>query len=285
MQRRTFLILGLALTSSAYAQMFQTVPEANATLIQTGNDKYACPNCGMHLVKFYKTSHTHANHQYCSIHCLYEATQGVIPSDAKVVDTITLALIDVKKAFYVVGSNVKGTMSRTSSYAFGSEAEARNFISSNGGKMMSFEAAYAVAAEDFPKDFAKQSALSTSEKIDVPKDAKCPVCGMFVARYPQWVAMVDGAKKVYFDGVKDMMKYSFSQKLDAETLFVSDYYKLSKLHATKAFYVLGANVYGPMGSELIPFASQDEALGFARDHNGQKIVAFDEITEAMVKNL
>ena len=131
MQRREFLILGLVFTTSAYAQMFQTVPEANATLIQSGKDKYSCPNCGMHLVKFYKTSHTHENHQYCSIHCLYEATQGVLPHDAKVVDTITLELIDVNKAFYVVGSKVKGTMTRTSSYAFGNEKDALLFVSDN----------------------------------------------------------------------------------------------------------------------------------------------------------
>jgi nitrous oxide reductase accessory protein NosL len=40
-----------------------------------------------------------------------------------------------------------------------------------------------------------------------------------------------------------------------------------------------------MGSELIPFATQEEALSFAHDHNGQKVLSFDEITEAMVKNL
>ncbi|WP_041958992.1 nitrous oxide reductase accessory protein NosL [Sulfurospirillum arsenophilum] len=281
--RALFIIVSLWNFSSA--EMFQSVPEANATLIQSGKEKYACPNCGMHLVKFYKTSHTHENHQYCSIHCLYEGTQGVIPEGAKVVDTITLELIDVKKAFYVVGSKVRGTMSRTSSYAFGTEKDALVFVSDNGGKVMNFEAAYAVAAEDFPKDFVKPSLSAPSAKIEVPKDAKCPVCGMFVAKYPQWVAMVDGEKKFYFDGVKDMMKYSFSQKISAEKLFVSDYYKLSKLPAQKAFYVLGANVYGPMGSELIPFATQEEAQNFTRDHNGQKVLAFDEITEAMVKNL
>jgi len=277
----------VCLWSFANAQMFQSVSEANATLIQSGNDKYSCPNCGMHLLKFYKTSHTHANHQYCSIHCLYEATQGVIPEDAKVADTITLALIDVKKAFYVVGSKVRGTMSRTSSYAFGSENDARTFASENGGKIMTFEEAYAVAAEDFPKDFAKPMAskLAPSAKIEVPQDAKCPVCGMFVAKYPQWVAMIEGEKKFYFDGVKDMMKYYFAQKMSANTLFVSDYYKLLKLEATKAFYVQGSNVYGPMGSELVPFATQDEALSFARDHDGQKVLSFDEITEEMVKNL
>jgi len=284
---RAVLILFILL-NSAYAQMFQSVPEANATLIQSGKEKYACPNCGMHLVKFYKTSHTHENHQYCSIHCLYESTQGVIPQDAKVVDTITLELIDVKKAYYVVGSKVRGTMTRTSSYAFGNEKDALLFVSDNGGKIMNFEAAFAVAAEDFPNEFGKKATAPTVAsvtKIEVPKDAKCPICGMFVAKYPQWVALYDGEKKFYFDGVKDMMKYAFARKLSSDKLYVSDYYKLSKLEATKAFYVIGSNVYGPMGSELIPFATQEEAQNFARDHNGQKVIAFDEITEALVKSL
>ena len=276
----------LCFLSFSNAEMFQSVPEANATLIQSGKDKYACPNCGMHLVKFYKTSHTHENHQYCSIHCLYESTKGVIPEDAKVVDTMSLELIDVKKAFYVVGSKVRGTMTRTSSYAFGLEKDALAFVSENGGKVMNFKEAYAVASEDFPKDFAKPaSSLAPLSKIEVPKDAKCPICGMFVAKYPQWVAMYDGDKTFYFDGVKDMMKYAFARKLSNDKFYVSGYYKLSKLEASKAFYVLGSNVYGPMGNELIPFATQEEALSFSRDHNGQKVISYDEITEVMVKNL
>jgi len=279
------LVTLLCCWSLVSAEMFQSVPEANATLIQQGKDKYSCPNCGMHLVKFYKTSHTHDNHQYCSIHCLYEATQGVIPEDAKVVDTNTLALIDVKKAFYVVGSKVRGTMTRTSSYAFGTQNDALAFVSDNGGRVMNFTEAYAVASEDFPKDFAKASALAPVIKIEVPKDAKCPICGMFVAKYPQWVAMANADKTFYFDGVKDMMKYAYARKLSGDKLYVSDYYKLSKLEATKAFYVIGSNVYGPMGSELIPFASQEEAVRFSRDHNGQKVIPFEEITEALVKSL
>ena len=82
-----------------------------------------------------------------------------------------------------------------------------------------------------------------------------------------------------------MMKYAYARKLSSDKFYVSDYYKLSKLEATKAFYVIGSNVYGPMGNELIPFATQEEAETFSRDHNGQKVIAFDEITEAMVKSL
>ena len=46
------------------------------------------------------------------------------------------------------------------------------------------------------------------------KQDKCPVCGMFVSKYPDWIAEVvykDG-KTVFFDGPKDMFKYYFNLK-------------------------------------------------------------------------
>lgn len=39
---------------------------------------------------------------------------------------------------------------------------------------------------------------------------KCPVCGMFVYKYPKWVAVIefwDGSSHFY-DGAKDMFKHS-----------------------------------------------------------------------------
>ena len=57
----------------AKAEMFQSVAPEKAELLQTGKGKLYCPNCGMNLVKFYKTSHAMkqkdgSTHQYCSIH-------------------------------------------------------------------------------------------------------------------------------------------------------------------------------------------------------------------------
>lgn len=46
---RMILIL-LCFWNFSHAEMFQSVPEANAMLIQSGKDKYSCPNCGMHLL-------------------------------------------------------------------------------------------------------------------------------------------------------------------------------------------------------------------------------------------
>ncbi|NPA28350.1 MAG: hypothetical protein GXN91_04850 [Epsilonproteobacteria bacterium] len=131
-----------------------------------------------------------------------------------------------------------------------------------------------------------------STQIDVPKDAKCPVCGMFVAKYPRWAAVmeIDG-KKFYFDGVKDMMKYYIFDgdfKYNREKISkmeVTNYYTLEPIDAKKAFYVIGSNIYGPMGNELIPFSTLDEAKNFLKEHNGKKIIKFNEITPKLVLSL
>jgi nitrous oxide reductase accessory protein NosL len=131
------------------------------------------------------------------------------------------------------------------------------------------------------------------ESIQVPKNSKCPVCGMLVAKYPKWVATIkesDG-KLYYFDGVKDMMKYYFEpkrfhhDKKEFKEIRVSDYYTLKAFDAKKAWFVIGANIYGPMGNELIPFKTENEAKKFSKEHFGKKIVSFDEINEDLVYSL
>jgi copper chaperone NosL len=133
----------------------------------------------------------------------------------------------------------------------------------------------------------------TPRKPD-PKD-KCPVCGMFVHKYPDWTAQVlwkDGTT-TYFDGAKDffkllldMPKYAPKRTRDEiVSMFVSEYYKAAPIDATKAFYVIGSDVLGPMGHELVPLASKAEAEEFMRDHRGKRILSFEEVTPAVLKTL
>ena len=120
------------------------------------------------------------------------------------------------------------------------------------------------------------------DHIDVPEGTKCPICGMFVAKYPKWVAFMQDTKgeKFYFDGVKDMMKYYFNHKDERfSPILVQDFYTLKPIDGKKAFYVIGSNVYGPMGEELIPFQKLDDAKVFKKEHFGKKIITFDEIRE------
>lgn len=127
------------------------------------------------------------------------------------------------------------------------------------------------------------------------KKDKCPVCGMFVYKYPDWTAQIifkDGSV-VFFDGVKDMAKYYLNiQKYapsrktsDIAALYVNDYYSLKPIDAKKAFYVIGSDVYGPMGKELIPFQKEAEAKEFMKDHKGVRILTFQKITTETLKSL
>jgi nitrous oxide reductase accessory protein NosL len=130
------------------------------------------------------------------------------------------------------------------------------------------------------------------EHLDVPQDAKCPVCGMFVSKYPKWSTMMEiEGKEYFFDGVKDMMKYYIFDgdfpynRNEISQMYVSDYYTLQRLPAKEAFYVLDSDVYGPMGHELIPFKLKKSAETFYSEHHGKAIVKFDEITDTMVMAL
>ena len=127
-----------------------------------------------------------------------------------------------------------------------------------------------------------------------PQD-KCPVCGMFVAKYPDFVAQIvfkDGSQ-AFFDGVKDMMKYYFDLPkynpaktiADIGAILVSDYYKLTTIDGHKAWYIIGSDVYGPMGKELVPFQDEAAAKEFKDDHKGQAILQFKDITPEILKPL
>jgi nitrous oxide reductase accessory protein NosL len=137
-----------------------------------------------------------------------------------------------------------------------------------------------LAAEQTPKPGAKDT---------------CPVCGMLVSKYPQWIASVlfkDGHAH-HFDGAKDLFKYLFDMpkyaaghtRADIVAIEVTEYYGLTKIDARKAFYVVGSDVLGPMGHELIPLASRADAEEFLKDHKGKRILVFDEVTPAVVAQL
>jgi len=137
-----------------------------------------------------------------------------------------------------------------------------------------------------------ESLTSVKGQMEVPTEIKCPVCGMFVAKYPKWAALIDvEGKKHYFDGVKDMMKfYIFDvdfpyDRSKITQIEVTDFYTLQATDARQAFYVIGSDVYGPMGNELIPFLTKKAAQNFMTDHRGEKIIRFDEITPKLVMGL
>src|SRR5512140_386231 len=103
------------------------------------------------------------------------------------------------------------------------------------------------------------SVAADKKPVVVRKTDKCPVCGMFVAGYKNWLAEIifaDGSYAV-FDGPKDMFRYYLNVKKynpsktasDISSVFITEYYSTELTDARKVFFVLGSNVNGPMGAE------------------------------------
>jgi len=128
------------------------------------------------------------------------------------------------------------------------------------------------------------TAADKTSLVPGPKD-RCPVCGMFVAPYPNWVAAIefqDGSRE-FFDGPKDMFIFLFdlgryrpqSRAEEITGIHVTEYYTTRLLDAKDVFFVIGSDVRGPMGSELVPVQGRENAETFKRDHGGTKIMRFD----------
>ncbi|MEN8135669.1 MAG: nitrous oxide reductase accessory protein NosL [Thermodesulfobacteriota bacterium] len=129
--------------------------------------------------------------------------------------------------------------------------------------------------------------LSTAVEKPGNRD-RCPVCGMFVAPYPSWLATIafnDGSQ-LFFDGPKDLFRFYLDwpakesrQKSDITAIYVTEYYSTRLMKIAEVLFVTGSDVYGPMGQELVPVAGREAAAGFMRDHRGTKIITFEQVSK------
>ena len=85
--------------------------------------------------------------------------------------------------------------------------------------------------------------------------------------------------KFYFEPAKYEHNHANNQ---IEQINVTDYYTLESIDGKNAFYVVGSNVYGPMGEELIPFKNEAQAKKFMADHYGKTLLKFEEIKKEIL---
>lgn len=80
-----------------------------------------------------------------------------------------------------------------------------------------------------------------------------------------------------FEGARCLFIYnSVSEKYNVSVAdiahqYVTDFVSKKMIDLPQAFLVLGSNVKGPMGYDLIPFANRDEAAKFASENDGKWI--------------
>jgi nitrous oxide reductase accessory protein NosL len=253
----------------------------------------------------------------------------------KVGDYDTKELIDAKTAIWVIGGNKKGVMSATATWAFSTKTAAEKFIAASGGKPATFHEVWwensdasghkgcpmmkgsgdgskskdcpmraamgQGASHEFETCHHRKTAQTLDEvsshnaaKVATDKD-KCPVCGMFVAKYPGFLAQIqfrDGST-AFFDGPKDFFNYYLAidkynpgkKTVDILAVFVTNYYTQSPINARTALYVAGSDINGPMGKELVPFEKTEEAGDFKKDHKGTALFLFNDVTTEVLKGL
>ena len=129
----------------------------------------------------------------------------------------------------------------------------------------------------------------------VPAGARCPVCGMYPARFPHWAAQAifaDGNAQ-FFDSPVNLFvflgnvpRYNGSYAAaDVAATYVTDYGTASWIDAERAYYGAGSNIPGPMRIGNLPaFAEREAAAAFAAQHGGE-VIARDGISGALLRPL
>lgn len=129
----------------------------------------------------------------------------------------------------------------------------------------------------------------------VQRSTRCPVCGMYPYRTPQWTAQIvfNDQTASSFDSPADMFRFVGNMMLfdkthkpaDIGAIWVADYTTKAWVDAKKAFYVLGSKARGPMNEPNLPaFASREAADAHVKAEGG-KVLAFGDVTREVIKSL
>ena len=146
-----------------------------------------------------------------------------------------------------------------------------------------------------PTPYNPASGLPLDAPRVIPVDARCPVCGMFPARSPDWAAQVifSNGDAQFFDSPLSLFSYlqdvgRYTRGRDAGQIvarYVSDADSGRWIDARSAMYVDGSAARGPMRSGNLPaFAHADAAQRFASARGGIVLRAAD-ITPALLQGL
>lgn len=157
------------------------------------------------------------------------------------------------------------------------------------------ESDFCLVAPPTPYDPASGLALDAARAV--PKDARCPVCGMYPSRSPDWAAQIIFANGdvQFFDSplslfmyLSDVARYTPGRSADdVAAQFVTDASGPSRrwIDAKSAFYVVDSSARGPMRAGNLPaFATQQAARQFAEQRGG-KVLAFADVDAALVAQL
>lgn len=120
-----------------------------------------------------------------------------------------------------------------------------------------------------------------------PED-RCPVCGMLVEPHEDWLAQLrlEDGSTLFFEGSKDMFRYALAPGQYAKEKrgvaiaggFVTTWSGGRTVPYESAWFVIGSDVKGPAGEELVAFRNLGDANRFIVKHGGLRVVRGSNVT-------
>ena len=230
----------------------------------------------------------------CSIHCT--AAEMAAHREKTIIrmlvgDFATKELVDVKKAFWVIGGKRAGVMTKRAKWAFREKAAADAFIQDNGGTLGTYHDAMKAAFADMRDDIKMlhdRKAADQAGMTDIQNQPACRYCGMDRRAYDYSRMLVE-----YADGMSSGTCSIHCAAIDLalnpgkvpNAIMVGDYRTKRLIHADKAYWVIGGSRRGVMSIRgKWAFQEKGHAEDFMKDHGG-KPGSFDEALQAAYEDM
>jgi hypothetical protein len=123
------------------------------------------------------------------------------------------------------------------------------------------------------------TALTALASTSCKREARCKNCGMKIDPSSPWRAELiaaDGAVTT-FDTPRCALQSWRSGKTPAKSLRVQDYYDRQARDGSELRFVIGGDVVGPMGPDLVPVDAA-RVSKFIQDHAADRALRLEEIT-------
>jgi nitrous oxide reductase accessory protein NosL len=118
------------------------------------------------------------------------------------------------------------------------------------------------------------------------KDARCKHCGMRIDPSSAWRAELVGAdgSVTAFDTPRCALTSWRTGTTPARSIRVQDYYDRETRDGKEVRFVVGGDVVGPMGPDIVP-VDPARASKFVQDHGAERALLLDEVTPQVLSSI
>jgi nitrous oxide reductase accessory protein NosL len=133
---------------------------------------------------------------------------------------------------------------------------------------------------------------ASAQPIKIESHKKCPLCGMYPARYSKFncqIVFKDGSYEAFDSAIGLLVYLHFPDKTGLKLkpvagIYFKDYLKEDWLEADKAFFVTASEIRGPMGVQFLPVDSEQAANKLKKQAQGKDIIHFKMINRQYLIN-